>query len=728
MGNTTSHRRKLVVFLLITYSADCLITPIIRLESRSFYNFPFNTPNRSSQCRYSISNNDDSESSPPSSGPSSASSPGIFFNMISSTSSTAKNKDIKSKVAPTIDSDLLRFLSQQKKVPIIRLDEEATIQTDEDRVTSEPAPVSENTNLKTIIMNGKTESIEKEETDVRSTSKETYLEQKPEWIDQFRSEKVTKTLIKYGSLREEARAAGIAVQNLSYLRMRRRSVNRFLKDRDELWATYKLISGTSLSAQKGRTISNQFSGGYDLTTNATDVTSKVGPLINDNVEEVISVLIESGLTATDCAAILSHTPSVALMRPNREEVDKSRGVTLEETLKRSYGGLLFNTLRLRKYDARKVLRTCPGLLTKRGAIGGEKMIELLTSLGTSTKSLARDKRFLPELLSRSPSSVFRLVTFLASSVVRLPIKNVGPLIRNPNCLELLNAVCHVPTPSETFESTALDILPQPPQGIIIRKEAEETYKNMKETADALRHELGIQNVGKMVVSYPGVLLLDPATQIYPVADFLYNEIGLSEVGVPQVLETFPSILKADVQQMRDVFRYLIELEVSEHDIPKIFRSFPSLLTLDIEKDMSPVVLFLREIGVVNIGRFITRLPAVLGYSVEDELKPKWGYLTQVCGFDYFEVVRFPAYFSYPLERITSRYEYLGSKRIPLRLASVDAVLRFGDNMFATEIAGDKDNGASFRDYIKERRSRTKKSKQSKKGNDRSIKQKRNGSA
>lgn len=245
-------------------------------------------------------------------------------------------------------------MSQQKKVPIIRLDEEATIQTDEDRVTSEPAPVSENTNLKTIIMNGKTESIEKEETDVRSTSKETYLEQKPEWIDQFRSEKVTKTLIKYGSLREEARAAGIAVQNLSYLRMRRRSVNRFLKDRDELWATYKLISGTSLSAQKGRTISNQFSGGYDLTTNATDVTSKVGPLINDNVEEVISVLIESGLTATDCAAILSHTPSVALMRPNREEVDKSRGVTLEETLKRSYGGLLFNTLRLRKYDARKV--------------------------------------------------------------------------------------------------------------------------------------------------------------------------------------------------------------------------------------------------------------------------------------------------------------------------------------------------------------------------------------
>ena len=86
--------------------------------------------------------------------------------------------------------------------------------------------------------------------------------------------------------------------------------------------------------------------------------------------------------------------------------------------------------------------------------------------------------------------------------------------------------------------------------------------------------------------------------------------------------------------------------------------------------------------------------------MEDDLKPKWEYLTRVCGFDYFEVVRFPAYFSYPLDCIKTKYEYLGSKGIPLRLVQVDRVLRFGDDDFATSVAGDKDYGKSFKEYIR----------------------------
>ena len=101
----------------------------------------------------------------------------------------------------------------------------------------------------------------------------------------------------------------------------------------------------------------------------------------------------------------------------------------------------------------------------------------------------------------------------------------------------------------------------------------------------------------------------------------------------------------------------------------------------------------------------SRLPPVLGYSVEKELKPKWEYLSQVCKFDYFEVVRFPAYFSYPLERvIKTRYEYLRDiKKAPISLVSVDDVLRFGDVDFATSVAGDKDGGEEFLRYAKQRK-------------------------
>ena len=101
---------------------------------------------------------------------------------------------------------------------------------------------------------------------------------------------------------------------------------------------------------------------------------------------------------------------------------------------------------------------------------------------------------------------------------------------------------------------------------------------------------------------------------------------------------------------------------------------------------------------------IRRLPPVLGYSVEEDLKPKWEFLKEVCQFDYFEVVRFPAYFSYPLERVIKmRYYYIRDcKRIPIQLVRVDDVLRFGDQDFATEIALDNDNGVAFAKFVEGR--------------------------
>ena len=47
-----------------------------------------------------------------------------------------------------------------------------------------------------------------------------------------------------------------------------------------------------------------------------------------------------------------------------------------------------------------------------------------------------------------------------------------------------------------------------------------------------------------------------------------------------------------------------------------------------------------------------------------------------------------------------RYEYLRDcKGIPIQLARVDDVLRFGDRDFATEIALDEDNGVAFKEFV-----------------------------
>lgn len=111
---------------------------------------------------------------------------------------------------------------------------------------------------------------------------------------------------------------------------------------------------------------------------------------------------------------------------------------------------------------------------------------------------------------------------------------------------------------------------------------------------------------------------------------------------------------------------------------------------------------------VLILLFYRRFPPVLGYSVEEDLLPKWQFLSKVCDFGYFEVVRFPAYFSYPLDKVTvPRYDYLRAKSIPFELVTIDEVLRYGDADFARIVVGDQDGGALFSRFLEDRRKRMK---------------------
>ena len=101
--------------------------------------------------------------------------------------------------------------------------------------------------------------------------------------------------------------------------------------------------------------------------------------------------------------------------------------------------------------------------------------------------------------------------------------------------------------------------------------------------------------------------------------------------------------------------------------------------------------------------YLRRLPPVLGYSVENELIPKWRFLKTVTKYPVFDIMKFPAYFSYPLERvIVSRYRYLHEvKRIPLQLVSIEGVLSLGDKDFAVQVAKDK-NGTQYAEYLAKR--------------------------
>lgn len=533
------------------------------------------------------------------------------------------------------------------------------------------------------------------------------------WTGQFNRNRIAQVLQSRGGdavATELANQAGESVQQHVLARTARRRVRDFLKARDTMWSE-GMISDLEIG---------------DIPEKNPAYAAKEPDY---GFADVVDVLMDNGLTAKDIATILIHTPSIAVMMPlrpeNSVEGDALGGETVEETLQRALSDILCGSLKLRRYDARKVLRNCPGLLTKRGSRSAQHVVATMVKLGVSTSSIARDKNALPTLLSRPPAALFRLIAFLSSDAIRMPLDKIGPLIRRAECAELLEAVAPVPrlqqwneaTGTASYSPSSLQdesnseitddrILPAFVERTVEerRKDVEETYRRMSATAWTLRNELGTCDLGKVVAAYPNVLLLDASDQVLPVASYLMDELGIFKDDLARVLQLFPTLLGMPISEMEDVVALLLDQGVEEDNLPSMFRSFPYILTLNIEKDMLPVIGFLQDIGISNVGRFISRLPPILGYSVEKELKPKWEVIRNVYTYSSFELSKFPAFFSYPLERvIKSRFEYLRDvKKLPISLIAPDLVLRYGDRDFAVRVAGDGDGGAGFSEFLKAR--------------------------
>lgn len=135
--------------------------------------------------------------------------------------------------------------------------------------------------------------------------------------------------------------AGDAVQRHVLARTARRRIRLFLKKRDKLWNNTNAVTN------------NNNNGNMALQEDDNSIHS-----YSSDLNQVIALLTEKGLTGTDICTILSHTPSVALMRPttttNDSEEQDMDETTLDSTVTRAFTGVLSESLKLRKYDARKV--------------------------------------------------------------------------------------------------------------------------------------------------------------------------------------------------------------------------------------------------------------------------------------------------------------------------------------------------------------------------------------
>ena len=188
----------------------------------------------------------------------------------------------------------------------------------------------------------------------------------------------------------------------------------------------------------------------------------------------------------------------------------------------------------------------------------------------------------------------------------MPVDRIGPLFRRSECANLLDFVAPLSNKQIIDSSVLFDNLAKGGGEINSATETEITrrYKMMFKTAKHLRRVVGMTDLGRSISAYANILTLEVDTQIDPCITFLTEDVGLYEEEIPNVLELYPQLLGGNIIEMQRNVEYLRKLEVAEEDLGSIFRAFPALLTLPVP-NMDKVVEFLKDVGVSNIGRFVT---------------------------------------------------------------------------------------------------------------------------
>jgi len=428
---------------------------------------------------------------------------------------------MKPQTAPLVDSTLLRFLSAQRtQISIEQMN--PVPQPDPPTTPRTPTTTTNNysyNNLDTytpITTPTPPTAIEEEIAEVVRRAQDAAADSLA-WFTDYNSQNIASRLTDLGVPMEEATAAGNAVQNYVMAKTARKRIRKFLRDRDDVW-----ISDVAEEEEYEELPVIQRSATYRLSSFYEEL-----PVWGRecSISGVVDLMLGRGLTGRDIAAVFAHTPSVSMTRVKGNE-GEGKGEMLEDTLDRAYGEVLCGMLKLRKYDARKVIRTCPNLLTPHGSSSAQEVINILSSLHVSPSSLSRDKASLPILLSRSPAALFRLIAFLSGDGVRMPVDRIGPFIRRSECKPLLDRVAPLPRNAVHSGGTIGDggagsvgvpsmemLLNSANEGL--EAEIVKTYKQMYHTAIFLREEVGIDNVGKVMSSYPDILMTDVEERIIP---------------------------------------------------------------------------------------------------------------------------------------------------------------------------------------------------------------------
>ncbi|ESQ27225.1 hypothetical protein EUTSA_v10018313mg [Eutrema salsugineum] len=201
-------------------------------------------------------------------------------------------------------------------------------------------------------------------------------------------------------------------------------------------------------------------------------------------------------------------------------------------------------------------------------------------------------------------------------------------------------------------------------------------------------KLGVRNkrMGKVIPKMPQLLLCKPQ-EFLKVVSFL-EDLGFQKEIVGQILCRCPEIFGCSIDKtLQKKLIFLTRFGVCSTHFPRIIKKYPEFLIYDVEKTVLPRLEYLMDIGISEreIAFMIRKFSPILGYSIDKVLRPKLEFLVNSMEKPVKEVIDYPRYFSYSLEkRIKPRFWVLKGKNIEYTLHEM---LGKNDEEFAADFLG-----------------------------------------
>ncbi|CAJ1934222.1 unnamed protein product [Cylindrotheca closterium] len=296
---------------------------------------------------------------------------------------------------------------------------------------------------------------------------------------------------------------------------------------------------------------------------------------------------------------------------------------------------LLQELDLKQEELKKIVTGCPPILGYSFENLSSKLSFFTDTMGFTKKECRDILLELPRVIASSvETGLIPRLQFLRQEI-RIPNSDIRKIVKkNPRVLTM--SVEHNLQPKLIFYFImTLYMQPDEVRKLLLSYPQILNY-NLENhiqpiTRQFLSFDFSAYEFSRMLLRFPRLMTCS-LTKIKRVVSYLRFALGLEASDVRRVLHQAPQVVSLTIENLQQKVDYLLEVaepgSVAGHPsstrvLRKLIVGMPSLLHLNIETNLKPKVEFLQtQLGPEELSKAIDRLPTLLGYSLDNRIKPR----------------------------------------------------------------------------------------------------------